>query len=67
MKPATSLAFAAALMALAAGTAAASPAFVAGDLHLRTAPGTGNPSIAVIPGGSTVDVRNCGGGWCAVY
>lgn len=67
MKIRNTAVFAGAMLALSAGMAAASPALVMGDLHLRVAPGVNNPSAGVIPGGSTVDVQRCGGGWCEVF
>jgi uncharacterized protein YraI len=61
-----SISLAAGLLALSVGAAVAAPAMVEQDLHLRAGPGTGSPVIGVLPGGSTVDARHCGGGWCAV-
>ena len=61
-----SLPLAAGLLALSVGAAAAAPATVEQDLHLRAGRSTQSPVIGVLRGGSTVDARNCGGGWCAI-
>ena len=61
-----SLPLAAGLLALSVGAAAAAPATVEQDLHLRAGRSTQSPVIGVLQGGSTVDARNCGGGWCAI-
>ena len=60
------LPLAAGLLALSVGAAAAAPATVEQDLHLRAGRSTQSPVIGVLQGGSTVDARNCGGGWCAI-
>jgi uncharacterized protein YraI len=60
------LAAAAAVLGLSAGVAAASPAVTETDLNMRTGPGTEYGVVTVIPGGATVDVGGCGGGWCDV-
>ena len=60
------LALAAGLLLTSAGVAAAAPALVTGDLNLRRGPGTNFGVITVLPGGSTVNVLNCDGGWCRV-
>jgi uncharacterized protein YraI len=62
----TSLWLAGGLLMLSAGAAAAAPATVAADVNLRNGPGTGYGVIGVLPAGSTVNVVNCGGGWCRV-
>jgi uncharacterized protein YraI len=46
--------------------ALAKPAYVAGGVNLRTAPGTTSEVVAKIPAGSLVDADNCTEGWCAV-
>jgi uncharacterized protein YraI len=61
-----SLSLAAGLMALSMGAAAAAPATVMQDLHLRAGRSTNSPIIGVLPRGSTVDVSSCGSGWCAI-
>ena len=61
-----SISLAAGFLALSVGAAVAAPATVEQDLHLRAGRGTQSPVIGVLPGGSTVDARNCGGGWCAI-
>lgn len=60
------LAAAATVLGLSAGLAAASPAVTETDLNMRNAPGTWGDVITVIPGGATVDVAGCSGGWCDV-
>jgi uncharacterized protein YraI len=54
--------------AMLAGSAlsAEAAALALNDINLRTGPGTAYPVIAVIPGGSNVDVYDCGAGWCTV-
>ena len=56
----------AAVLGLSTGLAAASPAISETDLNMRTGPGTEYGVVTVIPGGATVDVAGCGGGWCDV-
>jgi uncharacterized protein YraI len=52
---------------VASATAAlAKPAYVAGAVNLRAAPGTTSEVVAKIPAGSLVDADNCTEGWCAV-
>lgn len=60
------LALAAGLLLVSAGAASAAPALVTGDVNLRTGPGTSYGVITVLPGGATVNVRGCGGGWCRI-
>lgn len=60
------LALATGLLLVSAGAASAAPALVTGDVNLRTGPGTRFPVITVLPGGATVNVLNCGGGWCRI-
>ncbi len=55
-----------ALIALSATLAAASPAYVASNVNLRSGPGTTNEIVTKIPGGSLVDANNCRDGWCEV-
>lgn len=57
---------AAAALALSASAAWAAPAVTETDLNMRTGPGTGYAVITAIPGGATVDVVGCSGGWCEV-
>ena len=57
---------AAALTALFAGAANASPATVASNTNLRQGPGTNFGVIMTVPGGSVVEVIRCGGEWCNV-
>jgi uncharacterized protein YraI len=54
------------VVTLSAGAAAAAPAIVASDLHLRSGPGTGYPVVDTMPGGARVDAAGCGAGWCRV-
>jgi len=60
------LALATGLLLLSAGAASAAPALVTGDLNLRTGPGAHYRVLTVLPGGVTVNVRGCGGGWCRI-
>lgn len=60
------LALAAGLLLVSAGAAAAAPALVTGDLNLRRGPGTNFGVITVLPGGATVNVLGCRGGWCRI-
>ena len=54
------------VLALSAMPALAKPAYVASTVNLRAAPGTGSEILAKIPGGSTIDAKDCSEGWCAV-
>ena len=58
--------YAGAFVVFSAACAAAAPAYVAGNLNLRSGPGTNNEIVAKIPGGSLVDASNCSNGWCEV-
>ena len=58
--------FAASLLAIWPGVAAAVPAQVETDLNVRLGPGTGYGVVDVLPGGVTVDVLACYSGWCEV-
>jgi uncharacterized protein YraI len=66
MKIAKSVIVAAGWLALSTALAAASPALALRDLTVRSAPGGGQPVVGRIPGGRTVDVRDCGQVWCWV-
>ena len=67
MKSIVKSSIAATLMVLGASAAAeARPVLVTADLNVRTGPGTQNPSIGVIPGGSTAQGGRCYTGWCEV-
>jgi uncharacterized protein YraI len=44
--------------------ASASPARVASNTNLRQGPGTTFGVVAVVPGGSVVEVTGCSGEWC---
>ena len=57
---------AAGLLALASGAATAAPALATRDLTVRAEPAGAAPVVGRIPGGSTVDARNCGQVWCRV-
>lgn len=59
--------WAAGLLLISTGIAAAMPAQVARDLNVRAGEGTGYPVIAVMPAGASVDVSGCGDGWCFVH
>jgi uncharacterized protein YraI len=56
---------AAILVLLSAASAAAEPATVTATVNLRSGAGTGHEIVGKIPGGSRVDVSNCGE-WCEV-
>jgi uncharacterized protein YraI len=53
------------LFGLLASAATAAPAYVLTTVNLRSAPGTTNPIMTKIPGGSLVDAANCTD-WCEV-
>ena len=57
---------AAALIGLSAPAVQAAPALATKNVNLRQGPGTSYPLITTIPGGSTVEVAGCQGGWCTV-
>jgi uncharacterized protein YraI len=61
--PVRSLLTAAVFAAAAAIPAVANAAYITNDLHLRTGPGTGYPSILVMPAGAPVQVYRCPN-WC---
>jgi uncharacterized protein YraI len=46
--------------------AEAEPAVVTGDVNLRSGPSTRYAVIDTMPAGATVNVYDCGGGWCQV-
>ena len=54
------------LAALSTTYAAASPAYVASNVNMRSGPGTTNEIVTRIPGGSLVEANNCSNGWCEV-
>ena len=57
----------AALSLLASGGAAfAAPAYVTGNINVRSGPGTGYSVIDTIRRGESVDVQQCRGSWCYV-
>lgn len=60
------LTLAAGLVIGSVGIAAAAPAYVTGDLNLRSGPGTNYRVLDVLPGGATVNVLGCDGAWCRV-
>jgi uncharacterized protein YraI len=51
---------------IASGAATAAPALATRDLTVRAEPAGAAPVVGRIPGGSTVDARNCGQVWCWV-
>jgi uncharacterized protein YraI len=59
-------AFSLCLLAGAATTASATPAYVPTTVNLRAAPGTTSEIVSKIPGGSLIDADKCTEGWCAV-
>ena len=54
------------LLLLSAEAASAAPTLVTANVNMRAGPGTTFEVITLIPGGSTVDVTRCSGGWCSV-
>lgn len=54
------------LLALGTVTAIAAPALATRDLTVRAQPAGAAAVVGRIPGGSTVDARNCGQVWCWV-
>jgi uncharacterized protein YraI len=54
------------LVVLSATYAAASPAYVTGNVNMRSGPATTNDIVTKIPGGSLVEANNCKDGWCEV-
>lgn len=47
------------------GSAAfAAPGLTTADVHMRSGPGVSSSVVTVVPGGSNVQVFDCGGGWC---
>ena len=61
-----SLLLATGLLVLSAGAAAAEPALAVRDLTVRAQPAGAALAVGRIPGGSNVDVRDCGQVWCRV-
>lgn len=57
---------AAGLLAVFSRAAAADPALVVADNHMRLGPGLGYPIIVTVVEGSTVNVHRCRGVWCEV-
>ena len=51
---------------LLAGAAVAKPGIAATTVNLRAEANTTSAILAKIPGGSRIDVGECGGEWCAV-
>jgi hypothetical protein len=49
-----------------AGAAFAAPAYVTGNINVRSGPGTGYSVIDTIRRGERVDVQQCRGSWCYV-
>jgi uncharacterized protein YraI len=52
------------LLGLSVAAAAAGPARVYSNTNLRQGPGTTFGVVAVVPGGSLVEVSGCSGEWC---
>jgi hypothetical protein len=63
---AKSLLVATGLLVLSVGVAAAEPALAVRDLTVRAEPAGAAPVVGRVPGGSTVDARDCGQVWCRV-
>jgi hypothetical protein len=59
-------AYSAAILAVSAVSAAATPGLVNTTVNLREGPATTTAVLTKIPGGSTVDVAGCSGEWCKV-
>ncbi len=56
----------ASLIALSSSAALAAPAMLETNAKVRSGPGTQYQAQTVLPGGTTVDVVDCSGRWCAV-
>lgn len=56
----------AAILAVSAVFAAATPGMVNTTVNLREGPATTTAVLTKIPGGATVDVSGCSGEWCKV-
>jgi hypothetical protein len=54
------------LAALLSSAAVAAPAMVETNAKLRSGPGMQFPTLIILAAGTMVDVRDCGGRWCAV-
>jgi hypothetical protein len=54
------------LLALSSSVAVADPAVLETNAKVRSGPGMQFSTLTVLPGGSTVDVMDCSGRWCAV-
>jgi uncharacterized protein YraI len=52
------------LLGLSVAAASAAPARVFSNTNLREGPGTNFGVVAVVPGGSVVEVTGCSGEWC---
>jgi uncharacterized protein YraI len=52
------------LLGLSVAAAAAAPARVFSNTNLRQGPGTTFGVVAVVPGGTVVEVTGCSGEWC---
>ncbi len=55
------------LLGLSAATASAGPAQVFSNTNLRQGPGTNYGVVAVVPGGSLVEVTGCAAEWCTTH
>jgi hypothetical protein len=66
MNKTATLAGTAAILLITGGIASAASAVATTDLNVRSGQGTNNRVVGTIPGGSEVDVRGCGDGWCYV-
>jgi uncharacterized protein YraI len=51
-------------LAMSAGAASAAPTQVISNTNMRLGPGTNFGIVATVPGGSVVEITNCGGEWC---
>jgi uncharacterized protein YraI len=55
------------LLGLSAAMASASPARVFSNTNLRQGPSTTYGVVAVVPGGSVVEVTQCAAEWCTAH
>jgi Bacterial SH3 domain len=55
------------LLGLSATMASASPARVFSNTNLRQGPGTTHGVVALVPGGSVVEVTGCAAEWCTTH
>lgn len=66
MKTSSRSLLAACLFAGLGGTALAAPGLTITDVNMRAGRGADTPIVTTVPGGSTINVFDCRGAWCAV-